>query len=207
MGLVGIAACKNGIVAIADYESDNTYKNKVGNIKEQEDRKRPTSKIFSGNGFVVVAYGSNIIKVRGKDCYLEDHLKFKKAKKIEKVLKKFNKKFFYKEFYGFLVGYIDKENKYQIVRYEFNLDTINPNKNKYIKTEYDENGVLFGGDEIYSKLMNIPFMYTKWETVETITNEVKTRFMKLMEEKKEENVSLMGKKELNCVILQKETDK
>ena len=207
MGLVGIAACKNGIVAIADYESDNTYTNKKGNIKEEVDRKRPTSKIFSGNDFVVVAYGSNIICVRGKDKYLEDCLKFKKAKKIEKVLKKFNKKYFYKEFYGFLVGYIDKNNKYQIQRYEFNLDTINPNKKKYIVTEYDENGVLFGGDEMYSKLINMPFIYTKWETVETITNEVKTRFMKLMEEKKEENVSLMGKKELNCFILQKETDK
>ena len=60
---------------------------------------------------------------------------------------------------------------------------------------------------MYSKLINMPFIYTKWETVETITNEVKTRFMKLMEEKKEENVSLMGKKELNSFILQKETDK
>ena len=207
MGLVGIAACKNGIFAIADYESDNNYSNKQGNIKEEADRKRATNKIFSGNDYVVVAYGSNIVNVRGKDRYLEDYLKFKKAKKIEKVLKKANKKVFYKEFYGFLVGYIDKEGKYQIKRYEFNLDTINPNKKKYIETEYDENGVLFGGDEMYSKLINMPFIYTKWETVETILEEVKTRFYKLMEEKNEENVSLMGKKELNSFVLKKETDK
>ena len=60
---------------------------------------------------------------------------------------------------------------------------------------------------MYSKLINMPFIYTKWETVETILEEVKTRFYKLMEEKNEENVSLMGKKELNSFVLKKETDK
>lgn len=207
MGLVCVAACKDGLIAMADYKSDNSYKGKVGNIKEEEDKKRATEKLYVGKDFIVASYGSNIVKVREKDRFLENYIKFKKAKTIEKVLKKANKKVFYKEFYGFLVGYIDKNNKFQVVRYEFNLDTINPNKKPFIKTETDENGVWFGGNDQLPQLINNPFIYTKWETVDKISNELLTRYMNLINEKKESSVSLQGKDKLNVAYLKRDIDK
>lgn len=216
MGLVGIAACKNGIMAVADYKSDNIYEGKNGNINQDEDLYRATKKIFLGPEYLLVNYGSNIIKDKkwGRDIYLEDYFaknekKMKKAKNIQKFLKKTQKKFMYPEFYGFLFGYVDANGKYQIERFEFNLNTVagHEKAKNFVKTEYDENGVVYGGDLMLAKLMNIPFIYTKWADVFQTEKDVKEKMVSIIAGDKTEATSLYGKTEPQTEIFQAEKDR
>lgn len=216
MALVGIAACKNGIVGIADYKSENTYEGKNGTINQDEDLYRATKKIFLGDEYLLVAYGSNILKDKkwGKDIYLEDYFKknekkMKKAKKIQKFLKKTQKKFMYNEFYGFLFGYVDQNGKYQIERFEFNLNTVagHEKAKNFVLTEYDENGVVYGGDTMLAKLMNIPFIYTKWEDVFHTEKTIKEKMVSIIAQDKTESSSLYGNKEPQTEIFQAEKDR
>lgn len=216
MGLVGLAACKNGLVAIADYKSDNTYEGKNNNINQDEDLYKATKKIFLMDQYLLVQYGSNIIKDKkwGKDIYLEDYFqknekKMKKAKKVEKFLKKTQKKFMYPEFYGFLFGYVDENGKYQVERFEFNLNTVpgHENDKKFIKTEYDENGVVYAGDMMMAKLMNIPFIYTKWVDVFQVEKDIKAKMTEIISGDKTESAALYGNKEPATEIFQAEKDR
>ena len=170
MSLVGIVKCKDGLVAIGDYqgtkcsvdEEGNYIRDEYGNIKKQKEEGRVITKVFKFKSFVLATaginwlYDENDIKM---EEYIDREYKLNPEQSVFDFMAKVESKLLpsadIDSPYHFIIGFYDGD--YKIYCYTF-VKKVNIGWNRII--EEDNEKKFAGNDYYFNQIIGLKVNYS-----------------------------------------------